>query len=166
MRAKLLHLQNKFSSNRTLFPIIIPRSSIINTRHRTLIKPNTMHSLTPTLLFLLPSLVLAAPPTPPRISKLTFSGSGCARDNSAKSTSGSLLDDSASFTFADLKGDDSDNCQVHITSQGGSQGWQVAVKEVTYSGDVSLKTGSSLEALTSVFWSENAASTVSLFSVL
>lgn len=71
------------------------------------------------------------------------------------------LGDNAGVYFSQLRGTDTDNCAVHIQSTGGSPGWQVAIKEITYEGDVNLRGNSQLDTFTQVFWSENAGSTVS-----
>ncbi|KAF2657281.1 hypothetical protein K491DRAFT_691298 [Lophiostoma macrostomum CBS 122681] len=120
----------------------------------------------PTLL-LLPVLPLAfaAPPSSPRITNLQFSGTGCPNDSGSVKSGSGTLGDSASFTFSQLKGSDSDNCQLHIIASGASQGWQVAVKSVDYQGNVHLKTGSSLDTITQVYWSENASATVCAYSL-
>lgn len=77
-----------------------------------------------------------------------------------KSSTG-VLGDTASFTFTQLKGDSTDNCELHIQSTGATQGWQVAVREVAYQGNVQLTSGSQLDTVTQAYWSENAADTVS-----
>lgn len=108
-----------------------------------------------------PALVLAAPEVPPKITSLKFSGSGCPNNSgSVKSTSG-VLGDSATFTFGQLRGDNTDNCEIHIQSTGASQGWQAAVKEVEYQGNVALAPSSQLDTITQTFWSDHAADTVS-----
>lgn len=107
-----------------------------------------------------PALILAAPEQVPKITSLEFSGSGCPNDSgSVKSTSG-VLGDTASFTFGQLKGDSTDNCELHIQGTGASQGWQVAVKDVAYRGNVHLAMGSQLDTFTQAFWSDHAADTV------
>ncbi|KAF2106908.1 hypothetical protein BDV96DRAFT_590193 [Lophiotrema nucula] len=118
-----------------------------------------MRLTTPSTLLLVTSLVSAAPPASPRITSLKISGTGCPNDSgSVKSSTGSL-GDSASFSFTQLKGDSTDNCEVHIQSTGGSSGWQVAVKEVVYAGNVNLKPGTQLDTFTQVYWSEKAGDT-------
>lgn len=108
-----------------------------------------------------PALILAAPERAPKITSLKFSGSGCPNDsNSVKAVYGEL-GDAPSFTFGQLRGDDTANCELHIQSSGGSQGWQVAVKEVVYQGNVQLSSGSQLDTITQAYWSEHAADTVS-----
>ncbi|KAF2248174.1 hypothetical protein BU26DRAFT_429037 [Trematosphaeria pertusa] len=109
-----------------------------------------------------PALVLAAPEVPPKITSLKFSGSGCPNNSgSVKSTSG-VLGDSATFTFGQLRGDNTDNCEIHIQSTGASQGWQAAVKEVEYQGNVALAPSSQLDTITQTFWSDHAADTSTL----
>jgi hypothetical protein len=109
----------------------------------------------------LPALGFAAPPVSPQITKLVFSGSGCPNDSGSVKSDTATLGDSAGVSFTQLKGTDTDNCAVHIQSAGGTPGWQAAVKEITYEGDVNLKGNSELDTFTQVFWSENAGNTVS-----
>ncbi|KAF2677897.1 hypothetical protein K458DRAFT_318418 [Lentithecium fluviatile CBS 122367] len=107
----------------------------------------------------LPALIAAAPEHVPRITSLRISGTGCPNNSgSVKSTNG-VLADTATFTFGQLRGEDTDNCEIHIQSTGASEGWQVAVKEVAYQSNVALKPGSQLDTITSAFWSEAAADT-------
>jgi hypothetical protein len=109
----------------------------------------------------LPALCLAAPPTAPKITRLVFSGSGCPNDSNSVKSDSATLGDSAGVSFSQLRGTDTDNCAVHVQSSGGSPGWQVAVKEITYEGDVNLRGNSELDTFTQIFWSENAGNTVS-----
>jgi hypothetical protein len=110
----------------------------------------------------LPALSFAAPPDSPRITKLVFSGTGCPNDGGSVKSDSATLGDYASVSFTQLKGTDTDNCAVHIQSAGGSPGWQVAVSQITYEGDVNLRGNSELDTFTQIFWSDNAANTVSL----
>jgi hypothetical protein len=107
-----------------------------------------------------PFLVTAAPPNAPQIYSLEYAGNGCAASGSVKSTT-DTLGDSATFTFSQLKGGDTNNCGIHVQAKGASEGWQVAVKEIVYQGSLTLKPGSSLDTYSQVFWSENAKNTVS-----
>ncbi|PVI04592.1 hypothetical protein DM02DRAFT_691587 [Periconia macrospinosa] len=104
-------------------------------------------------------LSAAAPPSAPRITSLRISGSGCPNDSNSVKSSSDTLGNSASFTFGQLKGDDTSNCEIHIQASGGTEGWQVAVKEVAYAGDVQLSSGSQLDAITQAYWSEKASDT-------
>ncbi|KAE8828426.1 hypothetical protein HRS9139_07645 [Pyrenophora teres f. teres] len=121
-----------------------------------------MHTSLPFLLLLTP-FALAAPPTAPRISRLVFSGSGCPASSSSVSSTSATLGDTAGVTFSQLRGSNTDNCAVHVQSTGASAGWQVAVRGITYEGDVVLKGASGLDTYTQVFWSDRAGDTVSLF---
>jgi hypothetical protein len=112
-------------------------------------------------LLALPALCLAAPPTPPKITRIVFSGTGCPNDSGSVKSDSATLGDTAGVSFSQLRGSDTDNCAVHIQSSGGSPGWQVAVKEITYEGDVNLRGNSELDTFTQIFWSENASNTVS-----
>jgi hypothetical protein len=109
----------------------------------------------------LPALSFAAPPSPPSITRIVFSGTGCPNDSGSVKSDSATLGDSAGVSFSQLKGTDTDNCAVHIQSSGGSSGWQVAVSQITYEGDVNLKGNSQLDTFTQIFWSDNAANTVS-----
>jgi len=106
-----------------------------------------------------PALVAAAPGVAPKITSLRISGSGCPNDSNSVKASTSVLGDNASFSFSQLSGDSTDNCEIHVQSTGGSQGWQVAVKEVAYSGELTLKPGSQLDTYTQIYWSEKATET-------
>lgn len=112
-------------------------------------------------LLALPALSLAAPPEQPRITSIVFSGTGCPNDSGSVKADTATLGDGAGVSFSQLKGTDTDNCAVHIKSTGGTPGWQVAVREITYEGDVNLRGNSELDTFTQVFWSENAGNTVS-----
>lgn len=112
------------------------------------------------LLFALPALALAAPPKSPRVTSMTFSGNGCTQGSGSVTSSDVYLDDNFAATFSDLTGDSTSQCQLHVIAQGGSPGWQVAVREVTYSGNVYMRGDSEIQTLTTVYWSENAAKTV------
>ena len=118
-------------------------------------------ALAPALLSATPiDPVVAVAPVSPRITSYRISGSGCPNDSGSVKTSSGVLADSATFTFSQLSGDSTDNCEIHVQSAGGSTGWQVAVQAVTYSGDLSLKPGSQLDTYTQIFWSDKAAETV------
>jgi hypothetical protein len=112
-------------------------------------------------LALTPSLTLAAPDSVPRITSLKISGNGCPNNSGSVSSTNNQLGDTATFTFNQLRGDDTSNCEIHIQSSGASAGWQVAVRDVAYTVDVALKPGSQLDTITQAFWSEKAADTVS-----
>lgn len=118
-----------------------------------------MRSLLPATLGL-PLLTLAAPPSPPRITSLVFSGTGCPNSSGSVKIDSSTLSDSANVSFSQLTGDSTDNCGIHIQSSGGSAGWQVALSQITYEGNVVLRGNSQLDTYTQVFWSENAGNTV------
>ncbi|KAH7115132.1 hypothetical protein B0J11DRAFT_572078 [Dendryphion nanum] len=108
----------------------------------------------------------SGPPDAPKITAWSSSGSGCPKDSATKFNVGPTLGDSATVSFTGFKGDSSDNCQVHLTLSGGSPGWQVGLKEVTYRGDAYLKAGTSFRTITTSFWSQDAATTSSFESRL
>lgn len=114
-----------------------------------------------------PAFVVAAPvdtygpPEAPKILDVSASGNGCPSDSQTKINVGSTLGDSASVNFSGFRGDSTGNCQIHVSLGGGSAGWQVGLREVTIRGDAFLKTGTSLKTITTSFWSQDAAKTVS-----
>jgi hypothetical protein len=109
----------------------------------------------------LPALSFAAPPQSPSITRIVFSGTGCPNDSASVKSDTATLGDTAGVSFTELKGTDTDNCAVHIQSSGGTAGWQVAVSQITYEGNVNLRGNSELDTFTQIFWSDNAANTVS-----
>ncbi|KAF2181107.1 hypothetical protein K469DRAFT_590376 [Zopfia rhizophila CBS 207.26] len=110
-----------------------------------------------------PALVTAAPPEHvPKVTSLQFSGSGCPSSSGSVHSSEALLGDTQSFTFGQLGSDSTENCEIHLQGSGASSGWQVAIKEVTYKGDVRLKPGTQLDYFTQIFWSDRAADTTTL----
>jgi len=97
-----------------------------------------------------------AAPATPKISSITFSGSGCARD---PKFSGSFNDPTITFSSfaASLPGSQTLNCQVHLQATGASPGWQVSLKTNVIKGRVYLTPGTSLTHYTTVFFSQDAA---------
>jgi len=112
---------------------------------------------------LAPTLVVAAPPSVPTIAKLTYSGPGCPQDSSLK-WSGNL--DQLTVRYSEFAarypGDATSNCQIHITTTGGTAGWQFALKSTTLIGSASLDAGASLTVYTTEFFSENASNTITV----
>ena len=103
---------------------------------------------------------VAAPANAPKVTSVTYSGSGCA--NNAK-FSGTFNDPTLTFsTFAaSLPGNQTVNCQVHIQASGTSPGWQVAVNRNVVKGHLVLAPGTSLTHYTTIYYSQDAARTVS-----
>lgn len=114
-------------------------------------------------LLLLPPLCFAAPPNPPTITRLVFSGSGCPNTSNSVRADTAVLGDAVGMSFSQLKGSSTDNCAVHLQAAGASAGWQVGIREVAYTGHVVLRGRSALDTFTQVFWSESAGDTVWFF---
>ncbi|KAM7200188.1 protein of unknown function (DUF4360) domain containing protein [Naviculisporaceae sp. PSN 640] len=100
-----------------------------------------------------------APADLPKISSITYSGSGCIKD---PKYSGSLND--PTFTYSNFAAtypgsNRTLNCEVHINLVGGSPGWQFALSSNNVKGHVVLPAGASLDYFTQVFFSQNAAKT-------
>ncbi|KAK0751787.1 hypothetical protein B0T18DRAFT_317207 [Schizothecium vesticola] len=116
---------------------------------------------------LVPTLVLAAPPSIPTISKLTFSGPGCTQGSNLK-WSGNL--DELTVRYSEFAarnpGDGTSNCQIHIQTTGGTAGWQYALKSTELKGSASLDAGATLTVFTSVYFSEDASNTATVSSSL
>ncbi len=124
--------------------------------------------LTLLLAAVFPSAVVSdSPASLPKITSITFSGNGCPQGSATK-YDGSFDDLSVSYPsdfIARLPGDKPmANCQVHIQASGASSGWQFALKDNWVQGRVWLQPGTSLEYYTSVYFSQDAANTVSLLS--
>jgi hypothetical protein len=96
----------------------------------------------------------------PQITSIKFSGNGCTKD---PKFSGNF--NNPTITFQDFgvssSGDKTANCQVHLQATGASPGWQVAIKKNAVKGHLVLSPGSSLTHYTTIFFSHDAANTVS-----
>ena len=107
-----------------------------------------------------PLIAADAPASQPRITSIQYSGNGCPND---ASRSGSFND--PTFTYnrfaAVLPGTTQTvNCEIHVQAAGATAGWQVALSDVTVNGHLVLEQGTRLDYYTTVFYSENAATTV------
>lgn len=130
------------------------------------IATTTMGNLTRLTAFLaavVPSALVAAdgPADLPKISSITYSGNGCIKD---PKYSGNLNDPTFSYSnfAASYPGSNRTlNCEVHINLVGGSPGWQFALTNNLVKGHVVLPAGACLDYYTQVFFSQNAAKTVS-----
>ncbi|KAK1826388.1 hypothetical protein QBC39DRAFT_364599 [Podospora conica] len=116
---------------------------------------------------LAPALVLAAPPSVPTISKLSFSGPGCTQGSNLR-WAGNL--DELTVRYSEFAarnpGDSTSNCQVHIQTTGGTAGWQYAVKSTTLKGSASLDAGATLTVFTTLYFSEEASNSATVSSSL
>lgn len=97
----------------------------------------------------------------PHITSIKYSGNGCPND---AQFSGNF--NNPTVTFKDFTvsspGEKTVNCQVHLQATGASPGWQVAIKKNVVKGHLYLSPGSSLTHYTTIFFSQDAANTVSL----
>jgi hypothetical protein len=110
-------------------------------------------------------LVASETATPtPKITSITYSGSGCASD---PKLAGDFND--PTFTYQDFSLTLSSvesrtaNCQVHLQASGAGAGWQVALTRNVVKGHVYLTPGDTLNYYTTVYFSQDAANTVSHF---
>lgn len=107
-----------------------------------------------------PLIAADTPASQPRITSVQYSGNGCPND---ASRSGSFND--PTFTYnrfaAVLPGvNQTVNCEIHVQAAGASAGWQVALSDVNIDGHLVLDQGTRLDYYTTVYYSENAGSTV------
>lgn len=100
------------------------------------------------------------PASQPKITSIRYSGNGCPDD---ASRSGTFNDPTFSYNrfTAVLPGTNQTvNCEIHVQAAGASAGWQVALSDVNIDGHLVLDQGTRLDYYTTVFYSENAATTV------
>ncbi|KAI1264201.1 hypothetical protein F5Y18DRAFT_87207 [Xylariaceae sp. FL1019] len=109
------------------------------------------------------------PASLPRITSISYSGTGCPSSSPGVVRTGTVFSDS---TFrlngfeASLPGIETStsNCQVHIQSAGCTSGWQVGVKGATVKGHLVLDPGASLDWYLTSFWSSAAAASTTITS--
>jgi hypothetical protein len=97
----------------------------------------------------------------PKISSISFSGNGCVQD---PKFSGSYNDPKLTFYnfAASLPGTNQTvACQAHLQATGASLGWQHALSSNVVKGHLVLTPGTTLNYYTTVFFSQDAAKTVS-----
>ncbi|KAK3309757.1 uncharacterized protein B0T15DRAFT_388053 [Chaetomium strumarium] len=109
-----------------------------------------------------PADVSGADIATPRITSITFSGNGCARD---PKFSGNFNNPSVTFTdfaAASPGANQTLNCEVHLQATGASPGWQVALSRNTVKGYVVLPPGTALNYYTTSYFSQDAGKTCTL----
>ncbi|KAI0160839.1 hypothetical protein GGR52DRAFT_148748 [Hypoxylon sp. FL1284] len=106
-----------------------------------------------------------APFSPPVIRSVSFSGNGCPQDGGTKNVSGgwqhfavTLPDFAVSYGGTKPK---SANCQAHMSLEDGEPGWQVALRDVWTKGHLELEPAVKLTQFITVYFSQNAADSVS-----
>lgn len=137
---------------------------IIESTSSTTAKPTTsmgpLTRLTVLLAAVFPAAVVSdSPSSMPKITSVTFSGSGCKND--AK-LSGGLSSPTISYDDFTARYPGTSHmvtCQVHLQGSGASPGWQFALKDNWVKGKVWLQPGTSLDYYTTVFFSQDAANT-------
>ncbi|KAI0176074.1 hypothetical protein GGR52DRAFT_589853 [Hypoxylon sp. FL1284] len=126
----------------------------------------------PTTLLPILSTLAAAAPTPeaavsardapspsPRVASVSYSGSGCPSSAPAVERSGGFDDMSLRMKAFEATPAASVNCQAHLLIAGSAQGWQVAVRDVSFRGHLVLDPGASLDYYVTSFWSQDADKT-------
>jgi len=106
-----------------------------------------------------------APASLPGDIQFSTSGSGCASSSNSVSRSGSY-GSSQVFTIKGFATNSTANCEIHLTSSGGSAGWQVSISEITLTGTASVNSGGHINLITQVFWSAGAGNTQTLESTV
>ncbi|KAI0404329.1 hypothetical protein F4802DRAFT_251361 [Xylaria palmicola] len=112
----------------------------------------------------IPLAAREAPSALPKITSLSYSGSGCPSSSPGVDRTGGGFSDIGfrlnSFE-ASLPGIENanTNCQVHLQATGCSAGWQVGIKSATVRGHLTLDPGASITWYLTSYWSENAATT-------
>jgi uncharacterized protein DUF4360 len=107
-----------------------------------------------------------APAAQPKITSVQYSGNGC--PNNAARTGGFS---DPTFTYnrfaAVLPGvNQTVNCEIHVQATGATPGWQVALSDVNVAGHLTLDKGTRLDYFTTVYYSQDAGTTVSHISIL
>ncbi|KAI0470157.1 hypothetical protein F4859DRAFT_121196 [Xylaria cf. heliscus] len=106
----------------------------------------------------------AAPISLPKITSLSYSGSGCPSSSPGVERTGAGFGDigfqlnSFQASLPSIETSNT-NCQVHLQASGCSAGWQVGIQSATVKGHLTLDPGASITWYLTSFWSENAAVT-------
>ncbi|KAI8954061.1 hypothetical protein F4801DRAFT_44474 [Xylaria longipes] len=106
----------------------------------------------------------AVPVSLPRVTSLTYSGSGCPSSSPGVERTGGGFGD-IGFRLngfeASLPGieNSNTNCQVHLQASGCSAGWQVGIQSATVKGHLTLDPSASVTWYLTSYWSENAGAT-------
>ncbi|KAI1336292.1 hypothetical protein F5Y15DRAFT_419083 [Xylariaceae sp. FL0016] len=107
-----------------------------------------------------------APPSMPRVSSITYSGSGCPSSSPGVDKLGSWNDLAFRMNGFEAKvpgtATSTENCQVHLQASGCSAGWQVGIKDVYVRGHLALDPGATLDYYVTSFWSQDAANTATI----
>ncbi|KAI1365639.1 hypothetical protein F5Y08DRAFT_169079 [Xylaria arbuscula] len=104
------------------------------------------------------------PAAQPRITSLSYSGSGCPSSSPAVERTGAGFDDigfKLNGFSASLPGIENanTNCQVHLQATGCSAGWQVGIQSATVKGHLILDPSASITWYLQSYWSESAGTT-------
>ena len=116
-----------------------------------------------------PTAGAAAPFKPPKIERITYSGSGCRQGSKTPPlrTGGgwrdlgfALPDFAVSYGAGAGPAASTVNCQAHVDLVAGVPGWQVGIRDVWSRGRAELDPGVTLKQFVTVFYSQDAANTV------
>ncbi|KAI0447804.1 hypothetical protein F4803DRAFT_545858 [Xylaria telfairii] len=106
----------------------------------------------------------AAPGSLPKITSLTYSGSGCPSSSPGVERTGAGFGDigfqlnsfQASLPSIETA---NTNCQVHLQAASAPAGWQVGIQSATVKGHLILDPSASITWYLTSYWSENAGTT-------
>ena len=116
-----------------------------------------------------PAASSGAPFAPPKIGRITYSGSGCRQGSKTPPlrTGGGwrdlgfvLPDFVVSYGAGGGPAASTVNCQAHVDLVAGAPGWQVGIRDVWSRGRAELDPGVTLKQFVTVFYSQDAANTV------
>lgn len=105
-----------------------------------------------------------SPPTYPSITSVKYSGDGCPQSGPGVAKSGPFNDPTFKFDNFAANSPGVENrtvaCEVHVSSSGGSPGWQYALSSNTIKAHLTLAAGATLNYYTTVYFSQDATNTV------
>lgn len=117
-----------------------------------------------------PLHVLSARELPASVGTVTqfrYSGNGCTQGSNSVTRSGGWV--SQTYKFSQFEADTvtagtptTENCELHFQGAGLSPGWQVSLSDASVTGKLVLAPDAKVNYYWQVYWSDDAADTVSL----
>lgn len=101
------------------------------------------------------------------VTQFRYSGNGCTQGSNSVTRSGGWV--SQTYKFSQFEADTitagtptTENCELHFQGAGLSPGWQVSLAEADVTGQLVLAPDAKVNYYWQVYWSDDAADTVSL----
>lgn len=101
------------------------------------------------------------------VTQFRYSGNGCTQGSNSVTRSGGWV--SQTYKFSQFEADTitagtptTENCELHFQGAGLSPGWQVSLAEADVTGKLVLAPDAKVNYYWQVYWSDDAADTVSL----